>query len=131
MQTRLFTVAPEMYQTLDSCDGARRRDMAHAVAGRLLELYPESKFALHEALVSRNIENASKIAERLDERYLDLNDEGAAEVEDAFTVARVAMAVRFAINGDLEETLYEAMMAVDDVSTIDGMLKELLKNAPT
>jgi hypothetical protein len=74
------------------------------------------------------------LAERLDDEYLrlhDLDDETRRpEADRLFSKARAASALQFALSEDdneLHESLYEAIMAVDDAAELAPSIEDALR----
>ena len=110
MTYRLAHLSRALYELLAATPPATRA----AVGVSLSEL----AMRLCEVVLPQDVVTADErhaYAARLDEIYFDLNDAEDAGTTKAFAAARAASSSAYAMQGEAEDAIYEAMIAIDDM----------------
>ncbi len=130
-RSRLQSVAPELDTMLQAVGPRARLDVGLSVARFAVESVGLDEPVAAAALAIRSGDAAElgALVARLDEQYFaleDLNELGQAypsQVLEAFSKARAAAAVEFAVRGEYAEAVYEAGMATDDWAAIRAIVE--------
>ena len=133
MASRLSSVAPELEEQLKSSATSMRHRSSLAVAA-----FAVAQSGLNSPLISAtlsahdspNISALSRLLQELEQSYYDLQaDEEAKPTKDkhaltAFSQARAVNAVLYAVSGQYDEAIYEAIIATDNVAGVSQLLAQ-------
>lgn len=147
MTLRLETIAPDLVEELSQTDAAGQRRVATAAAESAVERTQLTAAELDRALASIQAgnfgdsearEGVQRLTDRLDEEQWAVQervDEGRATTAEhlrAFSAARTASAVYFALDADPQtaalEALYEAHAATDDLDALRRLVRRHLES---
>ncbi len=136
-KSRLGLVSPTLEHKVDSMSSNQRRQVCVALSRLALERVNLVDPLLSKALDTlrspsliskRFVDEVRQLVNRLDNEYLTLHEsseEGecdASAYEIAFSRARAASVILFALDGDAAEAAYEAQAAIGD---IDGVMRAI------
>jgi hypothetical protein len=145
---RLEAIAPDLSRSLDCLSPRQTRQICAAVCSAAVRHVRLDEPIVNEALIALTNCNplapslrdaAVALTERLDTTYFDLQDaadEGRAtqtQVLDAFSRARAANAVAFALSGfdpsTAKEVIYEAAAVTDNLTELENLIDATLQSA--
>jgi hypothetical protein len=143
---RLETIAPDLVEELTQADAVDQRRVATAVAAFAAERTDLTADELSQAFTAIRAETfgdspvragVQQLTDRLDEEQWAVQervDEGQATPAEhltAFSAARAASAVYYALDADPEtaalEALYEANAATDDLESLRHVVRQRLR----
>ncbi|HTQ38812.1 MAG TPA: hypothetical protein VMJ32_07275 [Pirellulales bacterium] len=135
--SRLSTVSKELDGTINKVASSKRMSISLAIAAWAVDQTGLSHPVLPNDISSAQPNLVQSLVEELDEAYFTLQESAEAgtaseeEVTAAFSLARAANAVEFALQGDLSETAYEAVIATDDLPGLQHLVERLLLQNPS
>lgn len=147
MTLRLETIAPDLVEELNPASADQQRKVATAAAETAVERTRLSAPEVDRALAAVHAEDfgdssaregMQRLTDRLDDEQwatqerVDEGQASPAEHLTAFSAARAASAVFFALDADAKtavfEALYEANAAIDDLDALRDLVRRNLEN---
>lgn len=123
MASRLASIAPDIEFTLSELQSAIRFEVALKITTWAME-----KVGLQaEMLTNQDSKGAKAVSDIFDERYFKLDEQGSPDYLVYFSKARAASSIAFLLDGNAYEAIYEAVMATDDMSTVQQLLHEAIE----
>jgi len=129
---RLQLIAPDLVPVLAAASPVQRHRVASEVARWVTSRVEHVPAEIAASLSGTPSPQFHQIVDRLDNEYLSLQakeDVGECtdeEVLAAFSRARAASCVAFAIAADAGETIYEVAVATDDIAAIREIVRSSL-----
>jgi len=132
---RLRSIAPDLVSRLSTASDAQRQRVALAVARWVTTRVESIPLEVIAGLDGVPPSSLNETVERLDDEYLSLQaKEEAGECSDdevvaAFARARAASSLVYAIVGDPAESIYEAVVATEDLAGVRQIVLKSLDAA--